>query len=338
MIKCYKFAKIIAKEQYFKGCVFVVRADILEQLKQITPEEQDIIDGERKINRDIYMLGRDNTVNSKKLLDEGKLITMRKHTRFIDFPEHTHDYVELIYMCQGSTTHIIEGKKIKLCEGELLFLGQGIRHSIEKSEQNDIAVNFIVLPHFFSDVLYSIGEKESPIKNFFINCLCGNTNNGYLHYNVSDITEVQNLMENLMLIVMSNTPNKRKQLQMTMALVFMQLIYHTDKIMYEAKEETVVFKILDYIETNYINGNLAEASQMFHYDTSWLSREILRKTGRTFTQLMQEKRLSQAAYLLKNTNKSFTDISVAVGYENTSYFHKMFSLNFKMSPKEYRKK
>ena len=81
----------------------MVKADILEQLKQITPEEQDIIDGGREINRDIYMLGRDNTVNSKKLLDEGKLITMRKHTRFIAFPEHTHDYVELIYMCQGST-------------------------------------------------------------------------------------------------------------------------------------------------------------------------------------------------------------------------------------------
>ena len=314
----------------------MVKADILEQLKQITPEEQDIIDGGREINRDIYMLGRDNTVNSKKLLDEGKLITMRKHTRFIAFPEHTHDYVELIYMCQGSTTHIVEGKEIKLCEGELLFLGQGIHHSIKKAEQNDIAVNFIILPHFFGDTLYAMGENESPIKRFFVNCLCGNDSNSYLHFNVSDVTEVQNLMENLILIVMSDTPNKRKQLQMSMALIFMQLIAHTDKLIAELNEDTALFKILDYIETNYINGNLSEASQIFHYEISWLSREILKKTGKTFTQLMQEKRLSQAAFLLKNTNKNFTDISVAVGYENTSYFHKMFTLNFNMSPKEFR--
>ena len=314
----------------------MVKADILEQLKQITPEEQDIIDGGREINRDIYMLGRDNTVNSKKLLDEGKLITMRKHTRFIAFPEHTHDYVELIYMCQGSTTHIVEGKEIKLCEGELLFLGQGIRHSIKKAEENDIAVNFIILPHFFGDTLYAMGENESLIKRFFVNCLCGNDSNSYLHFNVSDVTEVQNLMENLILIVMSDTPNKRKQLQMSMALIFMQLIAHTDKLIAELNEDTALFKILDYIETNYINGNLSEASQIFHYEISWLSREILKKTGKTFTQLMQEKRLSQAAFLLKNTNKNFTDISVAVGYENTSYFHKMFTLNFNMSPKEFR--
>lgn len=315
----------------------MLKADILEQLKQITPEEQDIINGNKEINRDIYMLGQDNTVNSKMLLDEGKLITMRKHTRFIAFPEHTHDYVELIYMCKGSTTHIVEGKEIKLCEGELLFLGQGIRHSIKKAEQNDIAVNFIILPHFFVDTLYAMGENESPIKRFFVNCLCGNDSNSYLHFNVSGVTEVQNLMENLILIVMSDTLSKRKQLQMTMALIFMQLISHTDKLIAELNENTVVFKILDYIETNYINGNLSEAAQLFHYDVSWLSRETLRKTGKTFTQLMQEKRLSQAAFLLKSTNKSFADISVAVGYENTSYFHKIFTASFGMSPRKYRK-
>jgi len=315
----------------------VLKADILEQLKQITPEEQDIINGNKEINRDIYMLGQDNTVNSKMLLDEGKLITMRKHTRFIAFPEHTHDYVELIYMCKGSTTHIVEGKEIKLCEGELLFLGQGIRHSIKKAEQNDIAVNFIILPHFFVDTLYAMGENESPIKRFFVNCLCGNDSNSYLHFNVSGVTEVQNLMENLILIVMSDTLSKRKQLQMTMALIFMQLISHTDKLIAELNENTVVFKILDYIETNYINGNLSEAAQLFHYDVSWLSRETLRKTGKTFTQLMQEKRLSQAAFLLKSTNKSFANISVAVGYENTSYFHKIFTASFGMSPRKYRK-
>ena len=182
-----------------------------------------------------------------------------------------------------------------------------------------------------------MGENESPIKRFFVNCLCG-SNNSYLHFNVSDIIEVQNLMENLILIVMSDVPNKRKQLQVSMALIFMQLISHTDKLIAELNEDTVVFKILDYIETNYIDGNLAEAAQIFHYDVCWLSREILRKTGKTFTQLIQEKRLYQAAFLLKNTNKSFSDISAAVGYENTSYFYKLFGLHFKMSPKEYRTK
>ena len=314
----------------------MIKSEILEKLQQITLEEQEILCGNSNINRSLYMQGVENTVNSKKLLDVGKLITMRKHTRFIDFPQHTHDYVELVYMCSGETTHFVDGKEIELLKGELLFLGQGASHSIKRAKKEDIAVNFIILPHFFADTLPAIGEEETPLKTFLINCLCGKNNNRYLHYKVSDITEIQNLMENLLLIVMGNLPNKRKQSQMTMALLFMQLMANTESLAAQTKEDAAVIKLLDYIETNYIDGSLTDASKNLHYDISWLSREILRKTGKTYTELVQEKRLSQAAFLLKNTTLKISDISVAVGYENISYFHRKFAERFNMSPREYR--
>ena len=74
--------------------------EILNHLKKITSEEQAILDGRTTIDRDIYMQGQDNTINAQKLLAAGKLITIRPHTRFIHFPEHTHDYVEALW-CQG---------------------------------------------------------------------------------------------------------------------------------------------------------------------------------------------------------------------------------------------
>lgn len=84
---------------------------LFNKLSIITPEEQEILDGRRDIDRDIYMNGQEHIINSKKLLAAGKLITIRPHTRFIHFPEHTHDYVEVIYMFSGETTHIVNGKK-----------------------------------------------------------------------------------------------------------------------------------------------------------------------------------------------------------------------------------
>ena len=80
---------------------------LLEHLRSITNEEQAILQGRSTIDRDIYMQGHGNTINSRKLLSAGKLITIRPHTRFIDFPAHTHDYVEVVYMCAGSTTHTV---------------------------------------------------------------------------------------------------------------------------------------------------------------------------------------------------------------------------------------
>ena len=69
---------------------------ILQRLCAVTQEEQAILQGRTSIDRDIYMQGQDNTVSGRKLLASGKLITLRPHTRFIDFPQHRHDYVEMI--------------------------------------------------------------------------------------------------------------------------------------------------------------------------------------------------------------------------------------------------
>ena len=103
----------------------MLKPEVIANLKEITPEEREILSGQSEINRNIYMRGGGNTVNSQKLLELGKLITVRKHTRFIDFPEHTHDYVELVYMLSGQTVHIVDGKKIVLKQGELLCMVGG---------------------------------------------------------------------------------------------------------------------------------------------------------------------------------------------------------------------
>jgi AraC-like DNA-binding protein len=104
----------------------------------------------------------------------------------------------------------------------------------------------------------------------------------------------------------------------------------------EDQEDAAVFQVLRYVETNYVQGSFAEISQRLHYDPSWLSREIKRETGKTYTRLVQEKRLAQAAFLLKNTDRNVADIAIAVGYENVSYFHRLFAKYYGRSPRNYR--
>ena len=312
-------------------------AKLLQQLSIITAEEQEILAGRSDIDRSIYMQGQGSTINSRKLLASGKLITIRPHTRFIHFPEHTHDYVEVIYMCSGETTHIVNGKQIRLEQGDLLFLNQSATHEVCQAGQQDVAVNFIVLPEFFSAPLSMIGEEETPLRKFLVDCLCGqNSGTGYLYFDVSEVKPIQNLLENLLWILIQETPAKRKISQMTMALLFMQLLGHTEMLNTDDQDDAVVWQVLRYVEASYVHGSFGELAEQLHYDASWLSREIKRKTGKTFTQLVQEKRLAQAAFLLRNTDRNVSDIAYAVGYENISYFHRIFAENYGKSPKHYR--
>ena len=92
----------------------MIDSRILDKLSPITEEEQEILQGRQSIDRSLYMDGSRDIISGRKLLEGDKLIMVRPHTRLIHFPEHTHDYVEIVYMCQGSTTHIVNDERIEL--------------------------------------------------------------------------------------------------------------------------------------------------------------------------------------------------------------------------------
>ena len=101
-----------------------MKKELIDLLKELTPEEQHILSGDSKINKELYMAEGENRIDARKMLEDGKLIQVRSHTRYIHFPEHTHNYIELISMCSGTTHHIINKEDVILQTGELLFLNQ----------------------------------------------------------------------------------------------------------------------------------------------------------------------------------------------------------------------
>ena len=121
-----------------------------------------------------------------------------------------------------------------------------------------------------------------------------------------------------------------------LALLFMQLTGCTQTLLNADEQDEAVLRVLQYVETDYVSGSLGEIAGQLRCDTSWLSREIKRKTGKNYTQLVQEKRMAQAAFLLKNTDRNVDDIASAVGYENMGYFHRIFKAAYGLSPRNYR--
>ena len=88
-----------------------MQQELLRHLQKITEEEQAILKGAQDIKKELYTSHKDFVIDSQKLLQKGRLIEIRPHTRFVHFPKHRHNYVEMVYMCSGSTTHIINDKE-----------------------------------------------------------------------------------------------------------------------------------------------------------------------------------------------------------------------------------
>ena len=108
--------------------------------------------------------------------------------------------------------------------------------------------------------------------------------------------------------------------------------------MEEASGNGAVLAALREIEENYRTADLTRLAAELHVSLPYLSAAVHRATGRTFKELLLEKRLSKAAQLLRETRLTTQDIILAVGYENTSYFYRVFRARFGVTPKDYRKK
>lgn len=318
-----------------------MRKELLKLLEPVTEEEREILDGEGKVRQGLYTSRKHFTVESEKLLQQGKLISVRTHTRFVHFPKHDHNYVEVFYVCQGSVTHRIDGEEVTVRQGELLFLNQYISHEILPAGREDLAINLIVLPEFF-DTAFSMIEKNNVLADFLADSL--KERNGasrYLYFQVADNMQIQNLMENLIDSLLHKQGNEDQINQHTMGLLFLHLMNAARSL----KESTpnqyrnmMMMTTLKYIEENYRDGSLTELCDMLNQTISGLSRMIRRCTGHTYKELLQRRRFRKAVELLVETELPVNDIVTAVGYENNSYFYRKFRERYQMTPNDYREK
>ena len=320
---------------------------LLEKLKAITPEEERILAATKCIDPDLYHdaskapKGENFVIDSAKLLEKGRLIEIRPHTRFAHFPPHSHNYVELVYMYSGSTTHILNGTDtIVLQEGDLLFMNQSAVQEILPAKSDDIAVNFIILPEFFESAL-SMMEEGNLLRSFLISSLTGEDSfSSYLHFKAKDILPVQNLMENMIWNLVEKKKETNLINQATMSLVFKNLSSFATELNQNQEsyyEQQSVFFALKYIDSNYRDASLAALSKALGEPEYYVSRLLKKHTGCSFKELLQKRRLEQAAYLLSNTTLSTVRVMEEIGYNNSSYFHKIFRSHYGRTPKEYRR-
>ncbi|WP_204122625.1 response regulator transcription factor [Lacticaseibacillus mingshuiensis] len=81
---------------------------------------------------------------------------------------------------------------------------------------------------------------------------------------------------------------------------------------------------------------LAEVADELHLNAVYLGQLFKQEVGRSFSQYLNDWRMSIAIDLLRNSGEDVNQIAERVGYQTPSYFYKLFKQQTGMSPREYR--
>lgn len=279
-----------------------------------------------------------STIAYNGCLKDGSNMALHATIRGNIAAPHKHSFIEMVYVVKGNCTHIISGKNIVIEEGELLFLSQHTIHGVNKIDKDSLVITIIFLPELLESIYANSRGEGNQINRFFFDCLRNDEYvDSYLHFKVRDAKPIQNLVENLIENLIGGDPSLNDINRLTMELLFLHLQNYTEYLMSSSADERIITKVLHYVSESYKDGSLTKLSDMLHYSTSSLSRLITQKTGKSFTELMQNQKLSQACYLLKHSDMTVSEISVEVGYENISFFHRLFKSKYGVSPHKYKK-
>lgn len=317
-----------------------VKEELINKMRKISPEEQSYLDGNPDIRRELYSHRNLSEIDRALFLSEGRLVAVRPHSRFVEFPEHRHNYIEMMYICSGTITHCMNQKELVMEKGDLLLLNQQVRHSVKKAGYDDIGVNFIALPEFF-DIPLGMLRKGNVLADFLVDTLRQNGQQPqYLLFRLGDHPPIENLMENMISSMMDGGEDEDVISQYSMGLVFLYLLKHLDRLTKSSSQsyqDIVLQSILKYIDTSFQNASLTKIAEDLHQSLPVLSKLIRQSTGVTFQELLQRKKFQKAVMLLLETNLPVEEIAAAVGYENQSYFHRQFKARYGMTPAKYRR-
>lgn len=98
-----------------------------------------------------------------------------------------------------------------------------------------------------------------------------------------------------------------------------------------------IHELIDYLDNNFHESYDRKAlAEKFGLNENYLGQLFRNATGTNVASYINDKRILAAKQLLEETNSAVTDIAFHVGFDNLSYFYRLFKKHTGQAPKDYR--
>ncbi|MBJ7221286.1 MULTISPECIES: HTH-type transcriptional activator RhaS [unclassified Brenneria] len=243
------------------------------------------------------------------------------------FPEHYHDFFEIVIVEQGNGTHIFNDQPYTLSSGSICFVRDRDRHLYEHTENLCLTNVLYRAPDAFS--FLSGLERLLPQER---------EGNYLSHWRVNQgvLKQIGELIDQLELLGDEVDPHviANREILFMQLLVLLRKSSLADNI---NDADGRLNHLIAWLEEHYADEICWERlAERFMLSLRTLHRQLKQQTGLTPQRYLNRFRLLKARHLLRQTDASVTDIAFRCGFVDSNHFSTLFKREFSYSPSAIR--
>lgn len=255
---------------------------------------------------------------------------------------HYHDFVELLYILNGTVFIEAYGREHKVSVGDFVVIGSRDIHAIRPADAQPS--QYVVLKfdpslisstsreYFTFKYIQPFVERESSYKRVFYRDIV----------HKSSIPDIIKTMRQE-----SQTQSYAYEIAVRIGIlqIFLWIfrVGIADEQLTAPQEQGLAYgelsAVFEYVDKHYQEELSAEeAAKICRMSYSSFSRKFRMLTGRRFIEYVNFVRINEAEKMMVRTDWTITQIAAETGFSNVSYFIKQFQRYKKIPPKQYLKK
>lgn len=252
-------------------------------------------------------------------------------------PMHWHKEFEITLVRKGSCTYQIDLQTCRIQKGDLLLLPPEVLHGTGQQPDAEFITDSFV---FCLDMLES--QLPDSCTTQFLTPLAKGKMWFPFHLSAED-PAAGLLRESFGKIcrIFLDKPFAFELEIKSELLHFFYLLYNNVSYHERGEEDTEITeklkRILYFVQENYQRPvTVQELAELCHFSEYHFMRFFKRHMNMTSIEYLNQYRLEMASRQLAETELSVTSIALESGFNNISYFNRLFKKKFGVTPKEYR--
>lgn len=267
-------------------------------------------------------------------------ITMAKHFRYHRLSPHEHSFFQLNYVWCGKGTMSLCGSDVTVSQGDAILLAPNTSHCLKVFCDDCVVIKTYIKSSTFERVFFRWLGENNILSDFLSRALYSGADGKYIIFHTGADQSIRSLLLKLYVERTNHAEYFDIISDCVMTEVFCRLVRDHiggSESSADTHGGTNIGFILKYIKDNYRTVTLEELACAAGYSKNYLCKLISNSTGKTFTDILNEVKLSAAAVMLTTTNLSVWEIGEQAGFNSNEHFHRVFKRCMRVSPLAYRK-